>query len=61
MPIDIQKEQVVTLTEATRILPRVNGKGPAICTLWRWCRKGLRGVNRHRSLRTQIVPQARSC
>ena len=37
-------EQLITLTEATKVLPTVNGKRPAICTLWRWCRKGLRGV-----------------
>ncbi len=37
-------EQLITLTEATKALPTVNGKRPAICTLWRWCRKGLRGV-----------------
>jgi hypothetical protein len=37
-------ERLITLTEATKVLPTVNGKRPAICTLWRWCRKGLRGV-----------------
>ena len=36
-------EYLITLTEATKILPKVNGKGPAVCTLWRWCRRGLRG------------------
>jgi hypothetical protein len=36
-------ERLITLTEATKILPKVNGKKPAVCTLWRWCRKGLRG------------------
>jgi len=36
-------EQLITLTEAAKLLPRVNGKKPAVCTLWRWCRKGLRG------------------
>ena len=35
-------EKLVTLTEATRHLPKVNGKKPAVCTLWRWCRKALR-------------------
>jgi len=44
MPIDITTEQIVSLTEATKILPKVNGKRPAISTLWRWCRKGLGGV-----------------
>jgi len=36
-------EQLITLTEAAKLLPRVNGRKPAVCTLWRWCRKGLRG------------------
>ena len=38
------EERLITLTEAAKILPKVNGKKPAVCTLWRWCRKGLRGV-----------------
>ncbi len=44
MPINMQQETVVSLTEATKILPPVNGKRPAISTMWRWCRKGLHGV-----------------
>lgn len=44
MPINIDNETLLSLTEATKVLPRVNGKRPAIATLWRWCRKGLRGV-----------------
>ena len=45
MAIDIHNETVVSLTEATKILPKVNGKRPSISTLWRWCRKGLHGVH----------------
>lgn len=45
MAIDIEKEQLMSLTEATKVLPRLNGKRPSICTLWRWCRKGLRGTH----------------
>ena len=45
MAIDIEKEDVLSLTEATKVLPRVNGKRPSICTLWRWCRKGLHGIH----------------
>jgi len=37
-------EELITLTEATRRLPKVDGKKVSVCTLWRWCRKGLRGV-----------------
>lgn len=44
MPINIESETLLSLTEATKALPKVNGKRPAIATLWRWCRKGLRGV-----------------
>ena len=44
MGIDIGTEDVMGLTEVTKILPKVNGKRPSIPTLWRWCRKGLRGV-----------------
>ena len=37
-------EKLITLTEATRHLPKVDGKKVSVCTLWRWCRKGLRGA-----------------
>ena len=45
MTINIETEEVMSLTEATKVLPKVSGKRPAISTLWRWCRKGLRGVH----------------
>jgi hypothetical protein len=38
-------EELVTLTEATKHLPKVDGKKVSVCTLWRWCRLGLRGVS----------------
>ena len=44
MAINVENETLLTLTEATKVLPRVNGRKPAVSTLWRWCRKGLRGV-----------------
>ena len=37
-------EKLITLTEATRHLPKVDGKKVSVCTLWRWCRKELRGA-----------------
>lgn len=37
-------EVLITLTEAARRLPRLDGKKVSVCTLWRWCRVGLRGV-----------------
>jgi len=36
-------EQLITLTDAARRLPKIDGRKLAISTLWRWCRKGLRG------------------
>jgi hypothetical protein len=40
MPIDIHKEQLLTLEQAARCFPgRV-----APSTLWRWYRKGVRGI-----------------
>lgn len=44
MAIDIEHEEVLTLTEATKVMPRVNGRRPAVSTIWRWARKGLKGV-----------------
>jgi len=29
-------EQLVTLTEAAKLLPEVDGRKVAVCTLWRW-------------------------
>lgn len=44
MAIELHKEQILSLTEAAKSLPRLNGRRPAISTLWRWARKGVRGV-----------------
>lgn len=44
MAININSETLVSLTEATKLVPRTGAKRLAISTLWRWCRKGLRGV-----------------
>ncbi|MHB9070128.1 MAG: DUF1580 domain-containing protein [Sedimentisphaerales bacterium] len=38
-------EQLITLVEATKMLPRVGGKRMNVSTLWRWCKKGLQGCN----------------
>ena len=37
-------EELITLTQAAGLLPRIDGKKVSVCTLWRWCRTGLRGV-----------------
>jgi hypothetical protein len=44
MAINIENEKLITLTEATKLLPLVNGKRIHVSTLWRWCRKGSRGI-----------------
>lgn len=43
--IDLQNEEVLSLTEATKRLPRRRrGKRPHIATLYRWVQHGVRGV-----------------
>ena len=37
-------EELLTLTEAAKCLPRIDGKKVSVCTIWRWCRNGLRGM-----------------
>ena len=37
-------EQPLSLSDAAKALPRINGKRPHSSTLWRWARKGLQGV-----------------
>ena len=45
MPIDLQNEELLSLTDATRALPPIDGRRPHTSTLWRWCRRGIRGVH----------------
>ena len=43
--IDLSKENVLSLTEATKHLPRRRkGKRPHVATLYRWAQQGIRGV-----------------
>ena len=44
-------EELITLTEATKHLPKVDGKKVAVCTLWRWCRRGLSRIRQATPLR----------
>jgi hypothetical protein len=37
-------EEVLSLSEAAAVLPRLNGKRPHVSTLWRWARRGLYGI-----------------
>lgn len=36
-------EELLPLAEAAKCLPTINCKKICIATIWRWCRKGLRG------------------
>ena len=45
MSIDIATEEVETLTELCKSLPkRRGGKRPNLCTAYRWTNEGVRGV-----------------
>ncbi len=43
--IDLQSETILSLSQAVKALPYVDGKRPHISTIWRWARKGLRGIH----------------
>lgn len=42
--IDLDRERVLSLADAAQTVPAPDGKHPATSTLWRWCRRGVRGV-----------------
>lgn len=42
--IDLRSEGLLSLTDAAKALPPIGGKRPHVSTIWRWCRKGVRGV-----------------
>ena len=45
MAIDTTSEELISLTEAARLLPRRRkGKRPHVATLYRWSIRGVRGV-----------------
>ena len=44
MQIDLRNETALSLTDATKAVPPIDNKRPHPSTVWRWCRKGLRGV-----------------
>lgn len=43
--IDLDKENLLSLTEATRVIPPIDGKRPHVCSVWRWINVGIRGVH----------------
>ena len=38
----LERDGLLALSDATRILPRVGGKRPHTSTIWRWCRVGVK-------------------
>lgn len=40
----LQNEKIITFGRAAELLPQVNGKRVHSTSVWRWARKGLRGV-----------------
>lgn len=42
--IDVTSDDILSLADAARLLPPINGKRPHVSTLWRWSRKGINGV-----------------
>lgn len=45
MAIDQRKETLLSLTDATKAILPIDGKRPHVSTVWRWCRRGVRGVH----------------
>ena len=39
--IDLLRDEILTLADAARFLPPLNGKRPHTSTLWRWVRRGI--------------------
>ena len=44
MALDQTTEQLLSLADAVKVVPAIDGRRPHISTIWRWCRRGLRGV-----------------
>jgi hypothetical protein len=44
MGIDLLTERIVSLAEAAKVLPAIDGRKPHTTSVWRWCRQGLRGI-----------------
>ena len=44
MAIDLACEELLSLTDAAKALPTIDGRRPHVSTIWRWCRRGVRGV-----------------
>lgn len=52
----MQNEEYLTMAEAARAVPKVNGRHPNPVTIWRWVRKGCHGVHlQHWRVGTRVV------
>lgn len=43
--IELGKEDLLSLAEAARTIPPIDGKRPHISSIWRWINVGIRGVH----------------
>ncbi len=44
MPINLTEEELLSLTDAAKALPAIDGRRPHVSTIWRWIRRGIQGV-----------------
>lgn len=44
MSIDFRQEELLSMGEAAKTIPSINGKTPNKSSLWRWCIHGIQGV-----------------
>ena len=57
--INLATENILSLSDAARALPKVDGKQPHISSLWRWTKHGVRGVRlEHARIGNRIVTSA---
>ena len=51
----LSREELLSLTELAKKLPRINHKRPAVSTLWRWCINGVGGVHLEHFRRGRVI------
>jgi len=40
----LNQDNLLSLREAVRYVPSINGRRRAVSTLYRWCRRGIKGI-----------------
>ena len=48
-------EELLSLVDLAKRLPKINGRRPVISTLWRWCLKGIGGVRLEHARRGRVI------